>query len=77
ETEQRSLETIIGTKEKYRRNNERRYNSIRNEKGLTKKQQELEDLRAKVLALKEKGLNNTQISKELNIDRAKTRRLLK
>ncbi|MGL5716772.1 MAG: hypothetical protein ACRCX2_27400, partial [Paraclostridium sp.] len=75
ETEQISLETIIGTKEKYRRNNERR--TPRNKKGLTSKQQELEDLKVKVLDLKNKGLNNTQISKELNIDRAKTRRLLK
>ncbi|MGL5712078.1 MAG: hypothetical protein ACRCX2_03595 [Paraclostridium sp.] len=75
ETEQRSLETIIGTKEKYRRKNEKR--TPRNKKGLTNKQQELEDLKIKVLDLKSKGLNNTQISKELNIDRAKTRRLLK
>lgn len=49
--EQRHLKMIIGTQEKYRRNNERR--TPRNENGLTKKQQELEDLRTKVLGLQE------------------------
>ena len=49
----------------------------RNENGLTKKQQELEDLRARVVALKNKGFNNSQISRELSIDRNKVIRLLK
>ncbi|MCR8747266.1 DNA-binding response regulator [Romboutsia lituseburensis] len=67
EIEQRSLSSIIGTKEKYRRNNERRYNLIRNEKGLTKKQQELEDLKLKIIKLKNEGVKNKEISKELDI----------
>ncbi|MGL5717219.1 MAG: hypothetical protein ACRCX2_29680, partial [Paraclostridium sp.] len=65
ETEQRSLSTIIGTKEKYRRNNERR--TPRNEKGLTNKQQELENLKSKIIKLKSEGVKNKDISKELDI----------
>lgn len=65
ETEQRSLSSIIGTKEKYRRNNERR--TPRNKKGLTKKQQELEDLKLKIIELKNKGVKNKEMSMELNI----------
>lgn len=65
ETEQRSLISIIGTKEKYRRNNERR--TPRNENGLTKKQQELNDLKLKIIELKNKGVKNKDISMELKI----------
>ena len=61
ELEERSLKTIIGTEEKYRRNNERR--TPRNENGLTKKQQEMQDLKIKVLELREKGLSIKEISK--------------
>ncbi|MGL5752795.1 MAG: helix-turn-helix domain-containing protein, partial [Paraclostridium sp.] len=77
ETEQRSLETIIGTKEKYRRNNERRYNAIRNEKGLTNKQQELEDLKIKIGKLKEEGKSVRKISEILGISKSKVGRILK
>lgn len=71
--EQKKLSTIIGKEEKYRRNNIKR--TPRNEKGLTEKQQELADLKAKILELKNKGFNNTQISKKLGIDRKKVSRL--
>ncbi|MEF9992718.1 MAG: DNA-binding response regulator, partial [Peptostreptococcaceae bacterium] len=64
-TEQRSLETIIGTKEKYRRKNEKR--TPRNEKGLTNKQQELENLKLKIIKLKSEDVKNKDISKELDI----------
>ena len=74
EAEQRHLKTIIGTQEKYRRNNERR--TPRNEKGLTKKQQELKDLQAKALSLKTQGLNNSEIARLLNVDRKKISRLV-
>ena len=43
------MKTIIGIDEKYDRNNERRRNKRRNEEGLTKKQQELQDLKIKIL----------------------------
>ncbi|MGL5715996.1 MAG: hypothetical protein ACRCX2_23475, partial [Paraclostridium sp.] len=65
QAEQRSLETIIGTKEKYRRKNEKR--TPRNEKGLTNKQQELENLKLKIIKLKSEGVKNKDISKELDI----------
>lgn len=75
--EQTQLKTIIGVEEKYRRNNKKRYDNRRNENGLTPKQQQLKDLSNKVIELKGKGLNNSEIAENLNIDRAKVRRLLK
>lgn len=75
EHEQRKLLTIISTGEKYRRNNDRR--TPRNENGLTKKQQELQDLKAKILELKEQGLSNRAIAKELNCSEGKIRTILK
>lgn len=75
EQEQRELVTIISTGEKYRRNNDRR--TPRNENGLTKKQQELQDLKAKILELKEQGLSNRAIAKELNCSEGKIRTILK
>ena len=74
--EQRHLKTIIGTRVKYDRKNEKRNKARRNENGLTPKQQELQDLKVKILELKEQGLNNTQIAKQLNIDRKKVSRLV-
>lgn len=74
--EQSHLKTIIGTRVKYDRKNERRNKARRNENGLTPKQQELQDLKTKILELKEQGLNNTQIAKQLNVDRKKVSRLV-
>ena len=51
--EQRHMKTIIGIDEKYDRNNKRRRDERRNENGLTKKQQELLDLKNKVESMKE------------------------
>ncbi len=48
----------------------------RNENGLTKKQQELQDLKDKILPLKDSGLNNTKIAEILNIDRKKVSRIV-
>lgn len=75
EQEQRKLLTIISTGEKYRRNNERR--TPRNEEGLTPKQAELKELKVKVLELKEQGLSNRAIAKELNCSEFKIRNILK
>ena len=75
--EQKHLKTIISTEEKYERNNERRRASRRNENGLTKKQQELQDLKIKVLAFREEGLSNRSIAKKLNCSEYKIRTLLK
>lgn len=76
EQEQRKLKTIIGTRVKYDRKNEKRNKARRNEEGLTPKQAELKGLREKINILKDKGLNNSQIAKELNIDRKKVSRLV-
>ena len=73
--EQRGLKTIIGTEEKYRRNNLRR--TPRNAEGLTKKQVELKELYVKAKALKDKGLSTRAIAKELNITQAKVMRLFR
>lgn len=75
--EQKHMKTIIGTDEKYERNNERRRAERRNESGLTKKQQELQDLKIKIMKLKEQGLSNRAIGKQLNISEGKVRTTLK
>ena len=61
--------------EKYRRKNERI--TPRNEEGLTPKQAELKELKVKVLELKEQGLSNRAIAKELNCSEFKIRNILK
>ena len=61
--------------EKYRRKNEKR--TPRNEDGLTPKQAELKELNSKVVELKDKGLSNRAIAKELNCSEGKIRTILK
>jgi DNA-directed RNA polymerase specialized sigma subunit len=75
EKEQRELKSIIGTKEKYRRNNDRR--TPKNEKGLTKKQQETEDLKLKILELKKQGNSIREIAEILEISKSKVGRIIK
>lgn len=77
EQEQEQLETIIGQQEKYKRNNKRRAKAIRNENGLTKKQQELQDIKIKIVELKEQGLSLRKIAKELEITLGKVQRCMK
>lgn len=74
EDEQKQLTTLIDKKEKYDRNNKRR--TPRNEKGLTKKQQELADFKIKVLDLKEQGLSLRKIADKLDITLGKVQRVL-
>ncbi len=67
EQEQRHLKTIIGTQEKYRRNNIRRREERRNEEGLTsREQQKLNKVNA-ISKLLDQGLNQVEIAKELGI----------
>ena len=73
--EKKYLKTIISTEEKYYRKNKKRRSNRRNENGLTKKQQELQDL--KILAFREDGLSNRSIAKKLNCSEYKIRALLK
>ena len=69
------MKTIIGTQEKYRRNNERR--TPRNENGLTKKQQELADLKNKVLERREQGLSIRKIAENLGKSKGTIENILK
>ncbi|MCC0728727.1 MULTISPECIES: hypothetical protein [unclassified Clostridioides] len=77
EEEQKYLKSIIGKNEKYIRNNLRRQENRRNENGLTKKQQELLDLKKELFKFKVKGLSNRSIAKQLNINESKVRTTLK
>ena len=75
--EQRHLKTIIGLEEKYRRKNEKRNNARRNENGLTKKQQELSDLKEIVLELKKDGLSIRKIAEKLGKSKGTIENILK
>ena len=79
--EQMHLKTIISGKEKYRRcadeKKAKQKAKRRNENGLTKKQQELQDLKIKILALKEQNLSNRAIGRKLEISETKVRNILK
>ena len=71
------MKTIIGTDEKYDRNNERRRANRRNENGLTKKQQELQELKEQIVELRKQGLSMQNIADKLNINKTKVVRLCK
>lgn len=75
--EQKKLKTIIGTEEKYRRNNERRKSARRNENGLTRKQQELADLKIKVMELREQGTSIRKIAEKLGKSKGTIENILK
>ena len=79
--EQQHLLTIISGKEKYRRcadeKKAKQKAKRRNENGLTKKQQELQDLKIKIEELKQQGLSNRKIATEFNISEGKVRSVLK
>lgn len=77
EQEQEQLLTIISTRVKYDRKNKKRNEARRNDEGLTPKQAELKELRIKVLELKEQGLSNRAIARELNCSEFKIRNILK
>jgi len=63
--EQRHLKTIIGTDEKYRRNNERR--TPRNEAGLTPRQQQKADMVNRIMELRKQGLTIKEIAQEVGL----------
>ncbi len=68
--EQRHLITIISKEEKYRRNNDKRKNNRRNREGLTLREQQKAEKINKIIELKNKGLNQSQIGKELGLNRS-------
>ena len=76
EQEQRHLKTIISTQEKYRRNNIRRREKRRNEEGLTSREQQKLNTIEKVKELKGQGLNQTEISQEIGITKARVSQII-
>lgn len=79
--EQQHLITIISGKEKYRRSAKeqkaKKKAKRRNENGLTKKQQEMIDIKVKVEELKLEGLSLRMIADRLDISLGKVQRVLK
>lgn len=73
--EQRHLKTIIGTEEKYQRNNERR--TPRNENGLTPREQQKQDRLNQIKELLNLGFKQSAIAKELGISRQAVSKLCK
>lgn len=67
EEEQTYLSTIIGTREKYNRNNERRKKAIRNEQGFTEAQLERMQKISKAKILKEQGMKYEDIATEIGV----------
>lgn len=67
EEEQKQLSTIISTKEKYRRNNLRRYKERRNDEGKTEKEIEIDKRLIKIKELKQKKYTNKEIAEMLGI----------
>ena len=63
--EQRHLKTIIGTRVKYDRKNEKRNKARRNENGLTSREQQKQDTIKGIQELKNKGLSQSQVAKAL------------
>lgn len=77
EEEQGQLKTIISKEEKYNRKNAKRRDARRNEKGLTLREQQKQELINKVKELKLQGLSNIEIAKILGKNKSTIGRLLK
>ena len=75
--EQKNLKTIIGTEEKYRRNNASRREKRRNEEGLTKREQKKKEKEKEIKLLINKGYNMNQVAKALGINRSTISRTYK
>lgn len=69
EEEQRKLKTIKSKKLVQEQRNKKRREKRRNENGLTKREQQKQETIAKILELKEQGLNNTEIARKLGLAR--------
>lgn len=61
------LRTIISTEEKYRRNNKRRYDKLRNKKGRTKEEERQDKMLKKILRLRKSGKTQKETAKVLGI----------
>lgn len=69
EEEQRKLKTIKSKKIVQEQRNKKRREKRRNEDGFTKREQQKQETIAKILELKEQGLNNTEIARKLGLAR--------
>ena len=67
EIEQQQLRTIIGTREKYNRNNKRRRESRRDNNGLLKREKELINTIENIKELKNKGYTQKECAKKINL----------
>ena len=61
------IKTIITTEEKYRRNNQRRYDNLRNAKGKTKEEERQDKLFQQIIQLREEGMTQKATAKQLGI----------
>jgi len=77
EREQRELKTIISSKEKNRRKDDRRKEARRNDEGRTEREQRKANLTQKVRELNVKGLKQTEIAEELGLTQQYISKLLK
>lgn len=77
EDEQMQLNTIISKQEKQRRNNKQRYNKKRDNKGLTKKEQEKQKLIESITELRRKKYSIKKISELLNKSQSTINRYIK
>lgn len=76
EDEQRELITLKSKKIKKENNNAQRRNKRRNEDGLTLREQKKQETIKSIKALKQQGLNNTEVAKKLNMNVRSVRRIL-
>lgn len=74
--EQKEMKTLISMEEKRQRDYANRREKRRDKKGLTAKQQEIRDRQLKVSVLYKKGLNQSQIAKELGVHKSTISRIL-
>jgi hypothetical protein len=75
--EQRFLKTIISTSEKYRRNNEKRKATRRNEEGLTRREQAKQDNKTLILKLYTEGETPLNIGERLHLSKRYVNKILK
>ena len=76
EEEQRELITLKSKNIKKENNNAQRRNKRRNGEGLTLREQKKQETIKEIKALKQQGLNNTEIAKKLNMNVRSVRRIL-
>lgn len=72
--EQKHMKTLIDTREKYDRNNERRRNERRDENGMTQREKAKADTRTKVQELKAKGMSRSQVVKATGLSESTVKR---